>query len=311
MLLWIAGLAFAGSPSKAERLEAIETAMEEHRRWASGQAELRIRGEELSGRRHAEQETAIDGLGGEVERLALRLAAAELEIARLTAALTTPPSKAGARLALLEAEVKRLSTAPPPPTAPTPGPDAEAAAKDLLDRATALLGPLHAAEARPLLAELATRFPDTRANRTASRVREELAVVGTHPGLPVATRWFTEPPRSGGTPLTLVVFWEAWCPHCQRELPRLGAWRDAYGERGLEVVALTRMTKGVTDAQVREFITTHALPFPVGLEDGSYSTALAVAGIPAAALIRDGEVLWRGHPAKLQDAWFAELLPAR
>ena len=42
--------------------------------------------------------------------------------------------------------------------------------------------------------------------------------------------------------------------------------------------------------------------YPIGKEDGTLTTRFAVKGIPAAALVRNGKVIWRGHPARLTDA---------
>ena len=36
---------------------------------------------------------------------------------------------------------------------------------------------------------------------------------------------------------TLLVFWESWCPHCQREVPKVQALYDALADDGLQVVA--------------------------------------------------------------------------
>ena len=38
------------------------------------------------------------------------------------------------------------------------------------------------------------------------------------------------------------------------------------------------------------------------------SSSFAVTGIPAAALVKDGKVVWRGHPARLDDALLDKLM---
>ena len=38
------------------------------------------------------------------------------------------------------------------------------------------------------------------------------------------------------------------------------------------------------------------------------SAAYAVSGIPAAALVKEGKVIWRGHPARLTDELLEQLL---
>ena len=104
---------------------------------------------------------------------------------------------------------------------------------------------------------------------------------------------------SDGT--TLVVFWETWCPHCRREVPKLQAVYDKFKTKGLQVVGVTKITKSATEDGVASFITDNQVGYPVAKEDGSLSQHFAVSGIPAAAVVKDGKVVWRGHPATLSD----------
>ena len=209
------------------------------------------------------------------------------------------------QVAALEREVAALRGAPPPSV------DAarEEEAAELLKRGTDAAARLDYAEAKEVIATLTAGYAGTRATRAAERLLQEVAVIGLRPGEPAVDEWYTQPAKVADGGLTLVVFFEAWCPHCQRELPKLPSWIERYGERGLQVVGLTRLTRDSTEEDVRAMIAEHALTFPIGHEDGGYSEALGVQGIPAAALIRDGEVVWRGHPAKLDDAKFELLLP--
>jgi hypothetical protein len=89
-------------------------------------------------------------------------------------------------------------------------------------------------------------------------------------------------------------------------VPKLNEVGKAHPD--LNIVALTKQTRNITDDQVNEFIKTNALDFPVGKEDGSMSAHFAVSGIPAAAVVKDGKVIWRGHPARLDDAAINKLL---
>jgi hypothetical protein len=38
------------------------------------------------------------------------------------------------------------------------------------------------------------------------------------------------------------------------------------------------------------------------------SRRFAVSGVPAAAVIKDGKIVWRGHPSRLNDAFFKKWL---
>ncbi|MBX2797567.1 MAG: TlpA family protein disulfide reductase [Myxococcales bacterium] len=106
----------------------------------------------------------------------------------------------------------------------------------------------------------------------------------------------------------LVVFFEIWCPHCRTEVPRLQALHEELSDDGFEVVGLTRMSRDVTEGQVLDFAKEHQLTYAIGRSDTPLLTQLQVRGIPAAALLKDGEVVWRGHPGRLKREQVTELL---
>jgi len=199
------------------------------------------------------------------------------------------------------------STAAAAPAAPAAGEavDADAAnaerqARDLYVEARELLSGGDNDGAKGKLEELVNNFGTSRAAQRAERMLVELNLVGS-PALAVTgEHWFQgeAPDVSNGT--TLVVFWEKWCPHCRREVPALQARSEAYAGR-MEVVGLTKQSRDTSDEAVIEFIAENSLTYAMGRETGEISSAYAVSGIPAAALVKDGTVLWRGHPGQLSD----------
>lgn len=158
-------------------------------------------------------------------------------------------------------------------------------------------------QARQVMQTLQTDFTDTRAARSARGRQPELEVIGRQVGPPEVTRWLSGGPEQvqldQGT--TLVVFWESWCPHCQREAPRSEALYQRYQGR-LKMLGLTRINRSSTPDTALEFIETHQLSFPNAQETGAETTRYNVSGIPAAALVHEGEIVWRGHPMRLTDA---------
>lgn len=171
-----------------------------------------------------------------------------------------------------------------------------------LNRADELIDAGDFDAARALLVDLRDHFQATDASSRASRRLDEIALLGQPAPELEAPSWFTHPPKNKVSTATLVVFWEVWCPHCQRELPKLEGLSKRLGPEGLEIVAVTRMTRGVTAETVSDFIRTNRLTYAIGREDGHLAEAFHVAGIPAAAVVKDGVIVWRGHPADLDDA---------
>jgi thiol-disulfide isomerase/thioredoxin len=158
-------------------------------------------------------------------------------------------------------------------------------------------------EARTQLNQLKEKYPNTRAAKASKRLESELAVVGKDvpPNLAVA-KWFNTKTDLKSGKATVVIFFEEWCPHCKREVPKLeGTWTK-YKDKGLNMVGLTKVTKSATDEKVDAFIKDNNITYPVGKEEGQASSELfGVQGIPAAAAVKDGKIIWRGHPAKLTD----------
>lgn len=233
---------------------------------------------------------------GSKRELEARVTALEVQLAMLQS-----------RVAACETALSGGGTA----AAAAPGPTAaeEAAAADLLTEAEAAWSDLHADEAKALLARITAEYPNTRTATRARKLTGELAVVGTSAGaLDGISMWYSGNATLNRPGITILVFWEAWCPHCQREMPLLAARYDDLHGKGVEVIGLTKVTKSSTDEKVRTFLTDNHVGFPNAKEDGTLSERFAVSGIPASVVVRDGTVIWRGHPAKLDDAMIAKIL---
>lgn len=242
-----------------------------------------------------------------LDELAESLGALERQTEAIRLVLSASPPKKGkvdpqilalqTDLLALQAELEAQRKAATASTARAAS-DEEAASK-LLSDAAAAVEAFDYPRARALYAQLSEQYPLSSAASRSARALRELGVVGNPAVQPVVTRWFTAPAALSDAPLTLLIFWEQWCPHCKREVPASAKWLDQYGARGLQIIALTRITKSSTPEKVEAFIDEYKLPFAVAQEDGSIAEAYAVSGIPAAALVKDGVVVWRGHPARL------------
>lgn len=204
----------------------------------------------------------------------------------------------------LQAKVTAIESRPGGAAKGAPAVDAaaESEAGELLRQATDLAQALKYDEAKAKLGELKEKYGATRAARSAGRLESELAVVGIDAGELEVENWFQGNASMNDGKATLLVFWETWCPHCRREVPKVQATFDKYNSQGLNLVALTKITKSSTPEKVEEFAKENNLSYPIAKEkDGSMSSRFGVRGIPAAAVVKDGKVVWRGHPARLTD----------
>jgi len=93
-----------------------------------------------------------------------------------------------------------------------------------------------------------------------------------------------------GRPL-LLVFWATWCPACREELPALAALSRQYGDRGLEVLAVS--DEVAARVQVEALVRARAPGLRVALEQGAARAAFQVTTLPTNYLIDgQGRVAW-------------------
>ncbi len=143
---------------------------------------------------------------------------------------------------------------------------------------------------------------DPRAQEFILSALQSVAVVGQPAGDLQGVRALQGKLPDLSTGSTLVFFFEPWCPHCQRELPELQKRLATLEARGIAVVGLTRLTRDGTDKDVKLLVRQGGVKYPLGVESGEIADRFAVEGIPAAAVVQDGVIVWRGHPQQLGDA---------
>ena len=67
------------------------------------------------------------------------------------------------------------------------------------------------------------------------------------------------------------------------------------------MVGVTRITRTSTEESVQEFIKGNDVNYPMAKETGALAEYFNVQGIPAAALVKDGKIIWRGHPTRVTE----------
>ena len=68
------------------------------------------------------------------------------------------------------------------------------------------------------------------------------------------------------------------------------------------MIGVTRINRSATEQSVQDIISQNNVKYPMAKEDGSLAQYFAVSGIPAAAVVKGGKVVWRGHPARITPA---------
>lgn len=154
--------------------------------------------------------------------------------------------------------------------------------------------------------EILSSFGSTRVARAAESALRQLDVVGSDIATLGDIEWLRGKSDIDDGKATLVVFWEVWCPHCKREVPKLQETYEKYKGQGLNVISLTKMSRGKTTEEVLAFADESKVSYPIGKEDGKMSDFFGVQGVPAAAVVKGGKVVWRDHPARINDEMIQE-----
>ncbi|MCD4719187.1 MAG: TlpA family protein disulfide reductase [Desulfobacula sp.] len=165
--------------------------------------------------------------------------------------------------------------------------------------------------AKTQLNDFLKQFGQTNAARTGRNLQTKLSVVGKPmPSNWGIDRWFSGENdinlESQGT--TLIVFWETWCVYCMEEAHEIQAIYEEYKKDGLQILGLTKMNKNSSPEKIEAFIKKKGIKYPIAKENGSMTQYFKVSGIPAAALLNDGKIIWRDHPARLTDEMLKKYL---
>jgi thiol-disulfide isomerase/thioredoxin len=177
-------------------------------------------------------------------------------------------------------------------------------AKEELNSIIELISNDQIALAREKLAEFLKTYGSTRSASSARKLNQEISMIG----MDAPTDWGIAAWFQGEDEFdlkeqntTLVLFWETWCGYCRREMPKIQKIYTDYKDKGLKVIGLTKVNRSATPETVIEFIKENSITYPIAMEDGSMTKYFKVQGIPAAALISNGKIVWRGNPARLPD----------
>lgn len=157
------------------------------------------------------------------------------------------------------------------------------------------------AAARAKWVEARGMTDDPRALDYLDRMLATVASVGDPAGALEVEQVIQGDLPSWGEGATLVFFFESWCPHCRREMPEMQQRLATLQARGIHLLALTRLSRDTPIKEVRQLLKSSGARFPVAVETGEIAARFGVEGIPAAAVVQDGVIVWRGHPQQLGD----------
>ena len=127
---------------------------------------------------------------------------------------------------------------------------------------------------------------------------------GDESGAPVA-HWVKGEPVDVSSGVHVVEFWATWCPPCLTSIPHLTALQEKYADRGVNIIGVSDEKLATVEAFVKKMgdKMAYTVAIDAGATSKGYMGKYGVGGIPHAFVVKDGEVVWHGHPmGKLDDA---------
>jgi len=231
-------------------------------------------------------------------------AACSVALGQTTEELAKQLTELTKRVEILERQAAAARAVAPPVARQRSEPQGREEAVQLYKKVDDLVAVGNLQQAQAELAAWDQKYAGTNSQGWTGGLSRELAVVGKA----APTDWGIEKWYQGESEIkldgkgpTLIVFWEAWCPHCRDEVPKLQKVFDDYKDKGLQVIGVTRLTQTATEESAKTFIAEQKVSYPIAKENGALAEYFNVKGIPAAAIVKDGKIVWRGHPMRITD----------
>jgi thiol-disulfide isomerase/thioredoxin len=91
--------------------------------------------------------------------------------------------------------------------------------------------------------------------------------------------------------VVLLDFWATWCSPCVAMLPVLDAVHQRWGSRGVAFLGVNSDGGGATLDEIKAFLGSHHVPYPVVVDDGTVGGLYKVEALPSLIVIgRDGRI---------------------
>ena len=73
-------------------------------------------------------------------------------------------------------------------------------------------------------------------------------------------------------------------------------------------MTLSGAPEGEAHGVVQDFLAQSKVNYPIAKVGNSLATYFSIGGIPAAAVVKNGKVVWRGHPVRISDKMLKDWL---
>lgn len=116
--------------------------------------------------------------------------------------------------------------------------------------------------------------------------------------------WINSPPTLQPGKVYLVEFWATWCPPCRVTIPHLNKIHAQYSSQGLVIMGISNEST----SKIERFMDNIPMDYHVGSDSTGLGRKLGVRSIPHAFFVKDGKILWRGHPGYITNKIVDEMM---
>ncbi len=92
--------------------------------------------------------------------------------------------------------------------------------------------------------------------------------------------------------ILLIIFWEEWCPHCDKMMRKVEKLYRQYHNYGIDMVGVTELSKTSNLDNCKFFIKDRNISFPIIKETGKASKHFNATGVPSIRLVYRGKLIW-------------------
>jgi serine/threonine protein kinase/thiol-disulfide isomerase/thioredoxin len=92
--------------------------------------------------------------------------------------------------------------------------------------------------------------------------------------------------------ILLIIFWEEWCPHCDKMMRKVEKLYRQYHNYGIDIVGVTELSKTSNLDNCKIFINEHNISFPIFKENGKATKHFNITGVPSIRLLYHGKLIW-------------------
>ncbi len=142
--------------------------------------------------------------------------------------------------------------------------------------------------------------------KSKSKEGKELDLDGEPAGELVIAQWVKGEEVDLSEGVNIVEFWATWCPPCRTSIPHLTKLQDRFKDRGVKIIGISDEPLRTVEPFVKGMGS--EMDYTVAIDDRDatsreYMGRYGVNGIPHAFVVKDGAVVWHGHPMSgLDDA---------